>query len=380
MKPLPLNQGRLWLTPLLHTIHLMTDNEKQHLLGVTQEQFTDWCRQNDLPRYRAQQVFEWLYQKGVTDFLEMSNLSKDLRQRLSEHWIIRTGQEKRRLESSDGTVKLLLEWPDQATSECVMIPDGKRRTACISSQVGCPVSCAFCASGQGGLKRQLTVGEIVEQSFAVHQLCTGSGDDRDRGLTNVVIMGLGEPLANYSSVLSAIRIINADWGLNVGARKITLSTVGLPGKIRKLAHEDLQINLAISLHAPDDKLRRKLIPWAKKHSIDEIVDAARYYFDKTRREVTIEYLLIAGVNDQIEHARRLVTLARRMRANVNLIRYNPVPGLLYERPKSSDAHQFAEEMRSRGLKVHIRKSRGLDIDAACGQLRRATARQEKTSR
>jgi 23S rRNA (adenine2503-C2)-methyltransferase len=356
---------------------MMKDNEKQHLLGVTLEEFTDWCKNNNLPHYRAKQVFEWVYEKGVTDFWEMSNLPKNLRQALPEHWFIRTGEERRRLESPDGTTKLLLEWPDQATSECVLIPEGKRHTACISSQVGCPVSCAFCASGRGGLERQLTPGQIVEQAFAVHQLATASGDDRDRGLTNIVIMGLGEPLANYKSVLSAIRIINADWGLNVGARKITVSTVGLPGKIRKLAHEDLQINLAISLHAPEDKLRRKLIPWAKKHTIEDVVDAARYYFDTTGREVTIEYLLIAGVNDSVELARRLVTLARRMRANVNIIRYNPVPGLSYQRPKSSDTHRFAEEMRARGIKVHIRKSRGLDIDAACGQLRRASSGNQK---
>ncbi|HSW46578.1 MAG TPA: radical SAM protein, partial [Phycisphaerae bacterium] len=185
-------------------------------------------------------------------------------------------------------------------------------------------------------------------------------------------MGLGEPLVNYKNVLKAVRIINAPQGLNIGARHITISTVGLPRQIRKLADEGLQVNLAVSLHAPTDELRRKLIPWAGKFPLEEIIAAGRYYFEKTGRETTLEYILLAGVNDSTENAYDLVRVCRKMRCNVNLIRYNPVPGLPFERPDSQAAHRFLELLRGRGVNGHVRKSRGLDIDAACGQLRRST--------
>ena len=336
----------------------------RYLLSTPLAGFTKHCQAHDLPEYRAKQVYQWVYEKGATSFDAMTNLSKPLRTGLAGDWSIFMGQEVRRQVASDGTTKLLVRWPDDNTSECVLIPDGRRNTACISSQVGCPVGCKFCASGVDGLKRNLSVGQIVEQAMRVRQL------DPELRLTNVVFMGLGEPLANYDNVLAAIRIINADWGMNIGARKITVSTVGLPNQIRKLAKEKLQIGLALSLHAPTDKLRRELVPWAEKISIDDIVEAARFFFDTTKREITVEYVLLPGVNDKLDHANKLVTLCRRMRCNVNLIRYNPVADLGFERPTSGDAHFFAERLRERGINAHIRKSRGLDIDAACGQLRR----------
>lgn len=339
----------------------------RHLLGTDLAAFTAWCGEQGLPAYRARQVYEWVYRKGATEFGAMTNLPAALREQLAEGWSILTSEIIRRQAASDDTIKLLLRWADGSTSECVLIPDGKRQTACISSQVGCPVGCVFCASGLNGLERNLTAGQIVEQLVRVGQQVSP-----DRRLSNIVFMGLGEPLANYRNVLEAIRIINADWGLNIGARKITVSTIGLPNQIRRLAGEALQINLAISLHAPDDALRRKLIPWAANISIDELIAAGRHYFDRTGREVTLEYVLLAGVNDRLEQANELVRVCRRMRCNVNLLRYNPVAGLPYERPTSSDTHHFVERLRSRGVNVHVRKSRGLDIDAACGQLRRAT--------
>ncbi len=349
---------------------MVSEPEKKHLLGVTLDEFAAFCADHDLPAYRAKQVFEWVYKHGADSFATMSNLSKPLRQQLAEHWTITTAAQADRREAGDHTLKLLLRWPDEATSECVLIPDEKRRTACISSQVGCPVRCVFCASGQGGLQRQLKAGEIVEQVVTLARLSESQGER----LSNIVVMGIGEPLANYNNVIKAIRIINADWGLNIGARKITISTVGLPKQIRQLAGEDLQINLAISLHAPTDELRKELIPWAKYATIDELVQAVRDYFKITGREVTIEYLLLGGVNDQVEHAHRLVTLCRKMRCNVNLIRYNPVSGLDFKRPDSSATHWFVQQLRERGVNAHVRKSRGLDIDAACGQLRRAAGR------
>jgi 23S rRNA (adenine2503-C2)-methyltransferase len=339
--------------------------ERRHLLGTSLDAFTAFCAEHDLPAYRTKQVYEWVFRKGAQSFEAMTNLSKPLRTMLAEHWTVFAGAIAARQESSDGTIKLLLVWPDAATSECVLIPDEKRRTACVSSQVGCPVGCAFCASGQGGLQRQLSPGEIVEQAMRIRQLC-----DEAHPLSNVVFMGMGEPLANYGSVLAAVRIINGESGMNIGARKITISTVGLPPQIRKLAKEGLQVNLAISLHAPNDALRKQLIPGAKKILISDLVAAGREFFETTGREVTLEYLLLAGVNDELDHAHQLTKICRQMRCNVNLIRYNPVAALGYERPMSFAAHKFADEMRSRGVNVHVRKSRGMDIDAACGQLRR----------
>lgn len=352
----------------------MTSNHrKQHLLGTPLTGFATFCAEQKWPVYRARQVYQWVFDRGVTDFEAMTNLAKTERAKLAASWTILTGKELRRQESEDGTTKLLLEWTDGATSECVFIPDETRRTACISSQIGCPVGCTFCASGMGGLQRQLTAGEIVEQAARIRALCWQPPEDRRSGedtrLSNIVIMGIGEPLANYQNVLQAVRMINADWGMNIGARKITLSTVGLPKQIRRLAEEDLQINLAISLHAPTDSLRRRLIPWANRVSVDELVSAVNFYFEKTGREVTIEYLLLGDVNDRPRHAADLASLCRRMRCNVNLIRYNPVAGLGFERPTSAAAHHFVEQLRARGINAHVRKSRGSDIDAACGQLR-----------
>jgi 23S rRNA (adenine2503-C2)-methyltransferase len=364
----------------------MDAHERQHLLNATLEQFSAFLAEHDEPAYRAKQVLDWVYRKGATSFEAMTNLSKGLRSLLAEHWDIFTSTISRRQEASDGVIKLLLEWPDGANSECVLIPEEGRNTACISSQVGCPVGCHFCASGLGGLQRQLTAGQIVEQAMRVRQLVeTGTPpspgsaasnpaqatEPNTERLSNIVLMGLGEPLANYGNVVTAIRLINAEAGMNIGARKITLSTVGLPSQMMRLANENLQINLAISLHAPTDELRQQIIPWAEKISIEEIVEAARYYFEKTGREVTIEYILLGNVNDGPEQANQLVSLARKMRCNVNLIRYNPVPGLPFERPSSFAAHKFTERLRARGINVHTRKSRGLDIEAACGQLRRS---------
>ncbi len=373
----------------------MPPADKQHLLGVSIEQFSAFLGEHNEPAYRATQVFEWVYRKGADNLEAMTNLAKPLRALLAEHWSIYTRTISRRQESSDGTLKLLLEWPDAAGSECVLIPEENRNTACISSQVGCPVGCHFCASGIGGLQRQLTAGQLVEQAMRIRQLLEqepggthgspeGTHEKRlpppgPERLSNIVLMGLGEPLANYANVVAAIRLINSEAGMNVGARKITVSTVGLPSQIMRLANENLQINLAVSLHAPNDELRREIIPWAQKISIDEIVEAARYYFEKTGREVTIEYILLGNVNDQPEHANQLVALARKMRCNVNVIRYNPVPGLPFERPSSFAAHKFTERLRSRGINTHVRKSRGLDIEAACGQLRRASRQIAQTS-
>jgi 23S rRNA (adenine2503-C2)-methyltransferase len=326
------------------------------------------------PPYRAEQILRWIYREHATAWEQMSNLSKGLRERLSAEVPIFQSQVVQKQESTDGTVKLLLRWPDGATSECVLIPEAPRNTACISTQVGCPVGCLFCASGLEGLQRNLSAGQIVEQAMRVRELV--GGDER---LSNIVFMGLGEPLANYEATVQAIRTINADWGMNIGARKITVSTVGLPKQMKRLADENLQITLALSLHAPNDELRRKLIPWAERISMEALIEAGRYYFDQTGREVTLEYILLGGVNDLLEHALELAKVSRKMRSNINLIPYNPVAGLPYERPTKERVHQFVLKLRERGINAHVRKSRGLDIDSACGQLRRRETRRDPKS-
>lgn len=340
--------------------------DRAHLLDFDAASLERWIVAREEPSFRAKQIMQWVYQRGAAGFDEMTNLPKALRERLAGEWDVFRSRVVLRQASRDGTVKLLLEWPDRTTSECVLIPADARRTACISSQVGCPAGCRFCASGIGGLVRNLSAGEIVEQALRV----AAEARAADGRVSNVVFMGIGEPLANYDAVLRAVRAINAPWGLSIGARKITISTVGLPRMIRRLAGEGLQLNLALSLHAPTDALRAELIPWAEKIELVDLADACRHYFETTGREITLEYILLHGVNDRRTHAAELARFARRVRCNVNLLRYNPVETLPYQRPTSDHAHAFVEALRSHGVNAHVRTSRGLDIDAACGQLRR----------
>jgi 23S rRNA (adenine2503-C2)-methyltransferase len=263
-------------------------------------------------------------------------------------------------------------WASNANAETVMIPDDKRRTACVSSQVGCPVGCKFCASGIGGVKGNLSAAQIVEQIYALNLMLQPTQDR----ITNVVFMGMGEPLANYANVTKAVRILHDPQCFNLSARRITISTVGVPSRMRELADENLPITLAISLHAPNEELRKELIPWAEHFALDEILDAARYYFDRTGREITLEYILLSGVNDRPQHAKQLAKVCRTLRANVNLIRYNEVAALPYIRPEAADVVRFQQILREAGINAHVRKSRGRDIDAACGQLRKR--KQEST--
>ena len=327
----------------------------------------------------ADQVLEWVYRHGVVHPAQMTNLPAALREQLGEAICFERGSIVTAQSASDGTDKLLIEWDapklqildDPSASarrtETVMIPGGNRRTACLSSQIGCPVGCTFCASGIGGLDGNLSTGRIVEQ---VHHLRNRNGTGR---ITNIVFMGMGEPLANFSAVADAIRILNADWGFGIGARRITVSTVGLPAAIRKFVEFKLPVTLALSLHAPNDELRRQLIPWAQYSTIEELLDACQAWFDATGREITLEYILLHDVNDQREHAQELATIAGRMRANINLIRYNEVDGLPWKRPRDEDVLTFQRILRASGINTHIRASRGRDISAACGQLRHETS-------
>jgi 23S rRNA (adenine2503-C2)-methyltransferase len=376
-----------------------SEAEKLPFYGQTSIELDTHIQAWGWPKFRAKQLRDWVYTKRVEDLSRMTNLSPSDRALFSERFSMSTGQILSDQMSSDGTLKLLIGWPGEGDTEgqpavvqaeTVMIPDADRRTACISSQVGCPVGCKFCASGIGGLKKNLTAAQIVEQVIALntimanmqqHQTAAAPVSSpgglspqpqiRDQRINHIVFMGMGEPLANYANLMQAIRVLHDPGCLNIGARKITVSTVGVPQKMRQLAEEALPINLAISLHAPTETLRKQLIPWAEHFSLNDILDAARYYFDQTGREITLEYILLAGVNDGAEHAQQLSRLCRNLRVNVNLIRYNEVAGLGFGRPKADDVVSFQEILRANGVNAHVRKSRGRDIDAACGQLRRS---------
>ncbi len=367
---------------------------------MTPDALSQWCVERDLPKFAAKQLMEWVYARKVVDPDRMTNLSKAARSILCEEMIFDSGTLVRHQTATDGTQKLLLDWATKSggqaeglalpqagsaeagesnrQTECVMIPvedeERTRRAACVSSQIGCPVGCRFCASGLGGLDGNLTIGQVIEQVHRLSRL-----DDVER-ITNVVFMGMGEPLANFANVTGAIRTLNAHWGMGIGARRITISTVGLPAAIRKLMTFEIPVTLALSLHAPTDDLRRQLIPWAEYTAIDEILDACDEWFAKTGREITLEYLLLRNVNDRQEHAEELAQVAKTLRANVNLIRYNEVKGLPYDRPTTDDVLAFQKVLRDAGVNTHIRASRGRDIAAACGQLRhehRATTQSTK---
>jgi 23S rRNA (adenine2503-C2)-methyltransferase len=388
-----------------------------HVFEHTPETLRQWCGDRGLKAFRAGQILEWVYRKNVIDPEAMSNLSVLDRGAVARELTFLSGHVVRQQAASDGTQKLLVEWDEgerdgeerrrdeelgnagdgreeptglasrlrvlgqpvlgvvetpqgdtRRQTECVMIPSmdpsGPRRTACISSQVGCPVGCAFCASGLGGLDGNLSAGRIVEQVWRLQQL---PGVER---ISNVVFMGMGEPLSNFAAVTKAVRTLAAEWGMGISARKITISTVGLPKAIEKLAEQmELPVTLALSLHAPSDELRRQLIPWAQYSTIAELLAACRKWFEKTGREITLEYTLLRGVNDRPEHAVQLAQVAKTLRANVNLIRYNEVAGLPFKRPRSEDVVEFQRVLQGRHINAHIRRSRGRDIAAACGQLR-----------
>jgi len=308
--------------------------------------------------FRAKQLADWVYNKGVTDPEIMSNLPDAV----TDEFSFLTSSIAKQADSSDGTTKLLLNLSDNCQIETVMIPSEKRATACLSTQAGCAIGCKFCASGLDGLQRNISAGEILQQLIHLRQT-TGTAP------TNVVFMGMGEPLANYEASIAAIRAIIDPDRFGISARRVTLSTIGIPSAIRRLATEDLAITLAISLHAPTDELRREIIPSAGKHSIDQILSAAGEFYEARKREVTLEYILLEGVNDAEYHAKNLSRLAGRLRCNVNLIRYNPVESLPFAPSTRGATEAFINTLRETGTNATLRTARGTDIAAACGQLK-----------
>ena len=325
-----------------------------------------WCVCQEFPAYRAEQIRRWIFGRRAVKFSDMHDVPALIRQALESQFSLFPSKETQHQVSRDGTEKLLLELADGQFTECVLMRETDRRTICISTQVGCAMGCVFCASGLLGLKRNLTTGEILEQVLRLDRLLK-----KGEQITNLVVMGIGEPLANLRSLVPALDTLNEKGGLGLGARRITISTVGLPEKIRELAKLGKQYNLAVSLHAPNDVLRDRLVPVNDKIGIDAVLEAADDYFAITGRRVTYEYVLLSGVNDAPEHARQLAKRLQSRVAHVNLIPMNGVSELEFVAPTAPRTDEFVQVLESFGIPATVRKRKGADIDAACGQLRLA---------
>jgi 23S rRNA (adenine2503-C2)-methyltransferase len=328
------------------------------------DQFTEWIKEKGHPTFRAKQIFEWLYQHRVGEYSEMTNLSIGLREALVSAAPLFSSKVNTTQHSSDGTIKILIELHDGEKVETVMIPEGKRRTVCVSSQVGCGMGCVFCASGLYGMKRQLSAGEIIEQVLHIRRAM-----DAEERVSNIVFMGMGEPLANYRNLDLSIRAFQAEWGCGIGKRHMTVSTVGLLPRAKKLAEDHPQVTLAISLHGPNNKIRNRVVPTTPHLTVDDLIMAARDYFKETHRKPTFEYCMIGNLNSAKEHARELAFRLRGLECYVNLIPLNPVDEIPLDEPARDEVNSFAAILREQGIEVAIRRRRGADIDAACGQLK-----------
>jgi len=358
----------------------VTRAEKIDIKSLLLDELRKELQQLAEPSYRAGQITSWLYYKRARAFEEMTDLPKSIRARLAERFSIGNIDVIRVIGSRDTTRKFLFRLRDGNLIESVLIPaspalyGGKsdRRTVCVSTQVGCAFGCKFCASGLEGFSRNLRANEIVDQIIAI---------ERESGarIDNLVFMGMGEPLANFDSVMRAIRIINAPWGLGVGARHITVSTSGLAPQIRKLAAEPLQVRLAVSLHGATDVVRNQLMPINRRYNIETLLSACDYYIARKKQQVTFEYILIAGVNDSNDQANLLAVHAQRLSAKVNLIPYNRVEDLSWSRPSQDRQEKFLSILRVHGIPATLRREKGGDIEAACGQLRLQTKREGASS-
>ena len=339
--------------------------DKRDIKGLYRDELAKLCE----PAYRADQILQWVYEKQADSFASMTNLPAPVREKLAVDFELNAVQSVHTRHATDTTEKFLFELRDHALIETVLIPatpgltsQSDRHTVCVSTQVGCAYGCRFCASGLDGVRRNLTAAEIVDQVLQVQKI-TGER------VSNLVFMGMGEPLANYDNVLRALRILNAPWALGIGARKITVSTVGLAPRIRQLADEPMQIRLAISLHGATDAVRSQIMPVSKKHPLTELLEACDYYVNTRHRMLTFEYILIENVNDMLDQAYKLASLARQLHAKVNLIPYNPVEGLPWKRPDRERCKMFQHTLKTAGVTATLRTEKGTDIAAACGQLR-----------
>jgi 23S rRNA (adenine2503-C2)-methyltransferase len=338
---------------------------RQPLLQLSAVELSRWLKDRGYQPWYSKAIRRWVLFKRATTFEEMSDLPKKLRVELAEAFTPLASTAAKSLVAADGTRKLLLKMWDGEDIECVMIPDHARRTACVSTQVGCGMGCVFCASGLNGVTRNLAPGEILEQLVLLRNLLPA-----EERLSHIVVMGMGEPLANLDNLLVALDDATAKDGLGIGARHVTISTVGIPVKIRRLAETGKQYSLAVSLHAPNEALRTKIVPTNDKTGLQPILDAADDYFKRTGRQVTFEYVVLRDINDRPLEADQLATLLKGRGAHINLIPFNEVDGLPYRRPTDERLNRFVEILQENGMFVHVRKRKGSEINAACGQLRR----------
>lgn len=335
---------------------------KLQLLDYTLDALQDWCIENGEKPYRAKQIFKWVYQKRANSFFEMSDISKSSQEKLDNAFELHTLEKHLKQVSADKTQKFLFKTKDGHFIETVLMFQDYGLSICVTSQIGCNMGCKFCASGLLKKKRNLEVSEIVDQILQVQK-------ENEERISNIVVMGIGEPFDNYDNVMDFVDIVNNDLGLGIGARRITISTCGIVPMIKRFADEQSQVNLAISLHAPTDKLRSEIMPINQAYPIDELIDSLKYYLSKNNRRLTFEYILLKDINDSKEHALQLVKLIKGMNAYVNLIPYNPVNEHGYQPSNLKTSLSFYDTLMKNHIQCTLRKEQGQDIDAACGQLR-----------
>ena len=338
--------------------------EKIDIRNISVEELQKFCKDNNLPKFRAKQVEEWLWKKGATSFAEMTSLSKEMRDLFTVHFVINSVKIHKAERSIDGTIKYSMKLHDNQLVEGVLIPSKKRITACISSQVGCSLDCVFCATGTLKLERNLTAAEIYDQVFILNEESISSFG---KALSNIVYMGMGEPLLNYNNMLESIGLITTKKGMGMSPKRITVSTAGIAKMLKKLGDDVVKFNLAISLHSANDEKRSSLMILNDSVPLQELRDAIRYFYDKTDSRITYEYILFKGLNDSPEDAQQLAQFAKVSPCKINLIEYNTVDGLPYEKSSNKVTENFIQCLEEKNIIVNLRKSRGKDIDAACGQ-------------
>lgn len=342
-------------------------SELTDIRTIQLDQLSEWIESIGEKKFRAKQIWQWIWQKHAISFEEMTNISLDLRQKLSEQYCFRPIQLDVSQHSSDGTIKCRFQLHDGAMIESVLIPvpDQDRYTVCVSSQVGCSLACKFCATGQMKRFRNLTSAEIFDQYVIVNEIAE---KEYQHPLTNVVYMGMGEPLLNFKETTNSILHLTQPYGLNISPKRITISTAGIAKMIQKLADLDLGINLALSLHAADDTKRNEIMPINESNHLEVLMDALNYFYQNTQAKISYEYIAFQDFNDSLEDAKNLSNLSQQFPVTVNIIEYNPIPGVFYEKSTKDKLDLFAQYLRKKNVMVTIRRSRGKDIDAACGQL------------
>lgn len=339
--------------------------EKQDIRKLSVDQLKNWMAEHGEKAFRAKQIYEWIWKKSASSFAEMTNLSLATRQLIDEHFVINSMTVAKQQQSNDGTVKSAFKLFDGHLVEGVLIPAADRMTACVSSQVGCSLTCKFCATGYMERKRNLDAAEIYDQVVAIARQAEASFK---APLTNIVYMGMGEPLLNYAAVLKSIEHITSPEGLNMSPKRITVSTAGIAKMIKKLGDDEVRFRLALSLHAANDEKRNRIMPINESNSLDNLAEALNYFYKKTGNRITFEYIVFNNFNDTLQDAKELWEFTKRVPARVNIIEYNPIAEADFKNTEADRLDKFAAFLEDRGVSVHVRRSRGKDIDAACGQL------------